>query len=574
MGASVRRKEDYRFITGSGQYTDDINRPNQVYAYIVRSPVAHAHIRDLDISAAVATPGVVAVLTGADMAADEVGSLPCGWGINNKDGSPMFEPGHPPLAADTVHHVGDQIAVVIATSRAIAKDAAELVEVDYDELPVVAGLEAASADGAALVWPDAPGNVCFDWEIGDKAATDAAFEQATRVASIDVVNNRLIANAMEPRSAIGEYDSGKDEYTLYTTSQNPHVIRLLMGAFVLGIPEHKLRVIAPDVGGGFGSKIFHYAEEAIMTWASRKLKRPVKWTAERSESFISDAHGRDHISHAELAMDDDGMFLGLRVSTRANLGAYLSTFGPSVPTYLHATLLAGTYKTPAIYAEVKGMFTNTVPVDAYRGAGRPEASYLLERLVDRAAKVAGLDPIEIRRRNFIKPEDFPYQTPVALEYDTGDYEAAVEKALELSDYDNFESRKNASAERGKLRGIGISTYIEACGPDGLRNSADGVAQSRARTRDDVCAAGYRGTGRRFRCGRDRARRYRESAVRNGHLWFPFRSRWRRGAGQRAGEDPHQGEEDRGALARGIRGRRRVQGRATDGRRHGQERWLW
>ncbi|MDH3758241.1 MAG: xanthine dehydrogenase family protein molybdopterin-binding subunit [Gammaproteobacteria bacterium] len=463
MGASVRRKEDYRFITGSGQYTDDINRPNQVYAYIVRSPVAHAHIRDLDISAAVATPGVVAVLTGADMAADEVGSLPCGWGINNKDGSPMFEPGHPPLAADTVHHVGDQIAVVIATSRAIAKDAAELVEVDYDELPVVAGLEAASADGAALVWPDAPGNVCFDWEIGDKAATDAAFEQATRVASIDVVNNRLIANAMEPRSAIGEYDSGKDEYTLYTTSQNPHVIRLLMGAFVLGIPEHKLRVIAPDVGGGFGSKIFHYAEEAIMTWASRKLKRPVKWTAERSESFISDAHGRDHISHAELAMDDDGMFLGLRVSTRANLGAYLSTFGPSVPTYPHATLLAGTYKTPAIYAEVKGMFTNTVPVDAYRGAGRPEASYLLERLVDRAAKVAGLDPIEIRRRNFIKPEDFPYQTPVALEYDTGDYEAAVEKALELSDYDNFESRKNASAERGKLRGIGISTYIEACG---------------------------------------------------------------------------------------------------------------
>ena len=463
MGAAVRRKEDYRFITGSGQYTDDINRPNQVYAYIVRSPVAHARIKNLDTSAALATPGVVAVLTGADMAADEVGSLPCGWGINNKDGSPMAEPGHPPLAADTVHHVGDQVAVVIATSRAIAKDAAELVEVDYDELPAVATLEAASADGAPLVWPDAPGNVCFDWEIGDKAATDAAFEKASQVASIDVVNNRLVANAMEPRSAIGEYDSGKDEYTLYTTSQNPHVIRLLMGAFVLGIPEHKLRVIAPDVGGGFGSKIFHYAEEAIMTWASKKLKRPVKWTAERSESFISDAHGRDHISHAELAMDDDGMFLGLRVSTRANLGAYLSTFGPSVPTYLYATLLAGTYKTPAIYAEVKGMFTNTVPVDAYRGAGRPEASYLLERLVDRAAKVAGLDPIEIRRRNFIKPEDFPYQTPVALEYDTGDYDAAVDKALELSDYDNFESRKKASAERGKLRGIGVSTYIEACG---------------------------------------------------------------------------------------------------------------
>jgi len=463
IGAAVRRKEDYRFITGAGRYTDDINLPRQVYAFIVRSPFAHARIKGVEVSAAAAAPGVVAVFTGADMAADGVGGLPCGWGITGKDGSPMYEPPHPPLAADIVNCVGDQVAVVIATSRAAAKDAAELVVVDYEELPAVASLEAASADDAALVWPDAPGNVCFDWEIGDKAATDAAFAKATQVASIDVVNNRLIANAVEPRAAIGDYDSGKDEYTLYTTSQNPHVIRLLMGAFVLGIPEHKLRVIAPDVGGGFGSKIFHYAEEAIMTWAARRLRRPVKWTAERSESFISDAQGRDHISHAELAMDDDGMFLGLRVATRANLGAYLSTFGPSVPTYLYATLFAGNYRTPAIYAEVKGMFTNTVPVDAYRGAGRPEASYLLERLVDRAAKVAGLDPIEIRRRNFIRPEDFPYQTPVALEYDTGDYEATVDKALELSDYANFESRKKASAKRGKLRGIGIATYIEACG---------------------------------------------------------------------------------------------------------------
>ena len=463
MGAAVRRKEDHRFITGSGQYVDDINRPNQVYAHIVRSPVAHAKIAGIDTSEALAVPGVVAVLTGADMAADGVGGLPCGWGIHSKDGSPMVEPAHPPLIADVVRHVGDQVAVVIAESRAVAKDAAELVMVDYEELPVVANLEAASADGAALVWDDAPGNVCFDWEIGDQAATEAAFAKATQVASIDVVNNRLIANAMEPRSAIGEYDSGRDEHTLYTTSQNPHVIRLLMGAFVMGIPEHKLRVIAPDVGGGFGSKIFHYAEEAIMTWAAKRVGRPVKWTAERSESFISDAHGRDHITHAEMAMDDNGIFLGLRVSTRANLGAYLSTFGPSVPTYLYATLLAGTYKTPAIYAEVKGMFTNTVPVDAYRGAGRPEASYLLERLVDRAAKVAGLDPIEIRRRNFIKPEDFPYATPVALEYDTGDYDTAVDKALEISAYADFEQRKKESAERGKLRGIGVSTYIEACG---------------------------------------------------------------------------------------------------------------
>ncbi len=375
----------------------------------------------------------------------------------------MVEPGHPPLADEIVHYVGDQVAVVLAESRAMAKDAAELVAVDYEELPAVANLEQASADGAPLVWDDAAGNICFDWEIGDAAATDAAFEQATRVASIDVVNNRLIANAMEPRSAIGEYDAGKDEHTLYTTSQNPHVIRLLMGAFVMGIPEHKLRVIAPDVGGGFGSKIFHYAEEAIMTWAAKKVNRPVKWTADRSESFISDAHGRDHITHAEMAMDDDGIFLGLRVSTRANLGAYLSTFGPAVPTYLYATLLAGTYKTPAIYAEVKGMFTNTVPVDAYRGAGRPEASYLLERLVDRAAKVAGLDPIEIRRRNFIRPEDFPYATPVALEYDTGDYDTSVDQAIELADYEGFESRRSESAARGKRRGIGVATYIEACG---------------------------------------------------------------------------------------------------------------
>jgi carbon-monoxide dehydrogenase large subunit len=375
----------------------------------------------------------------------------------------MVEPGHPPLATEVVRYVGDQVAVVLAETRAIARDAAELVDVDYKELPSVADLEAASAKGAPLVWDDAKGNVCFDWEIGDAAATDEAFKGADQVINIDIVNNRLIANAMEPRAAIGDYDSGKDDYTLYTTSQNPHVIRLLMGAFVMGLPEHKLRVISPDVGGGFGSKIFHYAEEVIVTWASKKLNRPVKWTADRSESFMSDAHGRDHISHAELAMSKDGDFLGLRVSTRANLGAYISTFGPAVPTFMHATLLAGNYKTPAIYANVKGMFTHTVPVDAYRGAGRPEASFLLERLIDKAARETGADPIELRRRNFIKPEDFPYQTPVALEYDTGDYEASVQKALELSDYANFEKRKEESAARGKLRGVGISTYIEACG---------------------------------------------------------------------------------------------------------------
>ena len=463
IGAAVRRKEDHRFITGRGQYVDDINRPHQLYAQIVRSPIPHGKINKVDVDAATAVSGVVAVLTGADMAADGIGSLPCGWGITNRDGSPMVEPGHPPLAADCVHYVGDQVAVVLAETRALARDAAELVNVDYEELPAVADLESASADGAPLVWDDARGNICFDWEIGDKAATDEAFAGADRVVSIDIVNNRLIANAIEPRSAIGDYDSGKDEYTLYTTSQNPHVIRLLMGAFVMGISEHKLRVVAPDVGGGFGSKIFHYAEEAIVTWATKKVNRPVKWTADRSESFMSDAHGRDHLSHAELALSKDGDFLGLRVATRANLGAYLSTFGPCVPTILYATLLAGTYKTPAIYAEVQGMFTHTVPVDAYRGAGRPEASYLLERLVDKAAKETGIDPIELRRLNFIKPEDFPYQTPVALEYDIGDYETTLQKAVELADYENFATRREESAARGKLRGVGISTYIEACG---------------------------------------------------------------------------------------------------------------
>jgi carbon-monoxide dehydrogenase large subunit len=348
-------------------------------------------------------------------------------------------------------------------SRSIARDAAELVDVDYEELPAVTDLASAAASDAPQVWPEAPGNVCFDWEIGDAAAVDDAFAAAAHVVDIDIVNTRLIPNAIEPRAAIGDYDSGKDEYTLYTTSQNPHVIRLLMGAYVLNIPEHKLRVVAPDVGGGFGSKIAHYAEEAIVTWASRRVKRPVKWTADRSESFMSDAHGRDHVSHAELALSAEGAFLALRVTTRANLGAYLSTFGPSIPTYLYGTLLAGTYKTPAVYCEVTGMFTHTTPVDAYRGAGRPEASYLLERLVDKAARETGIDKVELRRKNFISPDSFPYQTPVALQYDSGNYHACLDKALEMVDYGGFDRRRAESAAAGKLRGIGFSTYIEACG---------------------------------------------------------------------------------------------------------------
>ncbi|PWC46537.1 xanthine dehydrogenase family protein molybdopterin-binding subunit [Azospirillum sp. TSA6c] len=463
IGASVRRREDQRFLTGRGNYTDDFKRLNMTHAVHVRSPYAHARVLGIDFTDAAAMPGVVAVLTGADMEADKVGSLPCGWQIHSKDGSPMKEPPHYPLARDRVRYVGDAVAVVIAETREQARDAAEMVVVDYEELPAVGSSTRAVAGGAPLVHDDAPDNVCYDWHLGDRAAVDAAFANAAHVAKIDLVNQRLVPNAMEPRAAMGEYDQSNGEYTLTTTSQNPHVTRLLMGAFVLGIPEHKLRVVAPDVGGGFGSKIFHYGEEAVVTWAARKVGRPVKWTADRSESFLTDAHGRDHVSHAELAMDADGNFLGLRVSTLANLGAYLSTFAPSIPTYLYATLLAGQYKTPAIYAEVKAVFTNTSPVDAYRGAGRPEACYLIERIVDVAAGVMGMDKTEIRRRNFVPKEAMPYQTPVALQYDTGDFAKNLDIALPLVDYPGFQQRRAESKARGKLRGIGFATYIEACG---------------------------------------------------------------------------------------------------------------
>jgi len=464
IGTPVRRREDYRFLTGQGTYTDDINRPGQVYAYILRSPHANARINAIDTSAAAAAAGVVAVFTGKDIAADGVGGLPCGWLINSKDGAPMKEPAHPVLVSDRVRHVGDHVAVVIAESLAQAKDAAEKIAVDYTVEPAAVEVAAALKPGAPQVWPDmAPGNVCFDWGLGDLAAVDAAFAKAARIVKLDLVNNRLIPNAMEPRAAIGEYDRATGEHTLYTTSQNPHVIRLLMGAFVLHIPEARLRVVAPDVGGGFGSKIYHYAEEAIVTWAAGKVRRPIKWTAERSESFMSDAHGRDHVTHVELALDADARFLGLKVSTIANMGAYLSTFATCIPTYLYGTLLAGTYTTPAIYVETKAVFTNTVPVDAYRGAGRPEATFLLERIVDLAADEVGLDPAELRRRNFIAADAFPYQTPVALQYDSGDYQTTLRMAMQAAGYDGFEARRQEAARRGKLRGIGIATYIEACG---------------------------------------------------------------------------------------------------------------
>ena len=463
IGAAVRRKEDSRFLTGRGNYTDDINRPGQLYAYILRSPHAHAELGAIDASKAKRASGVVAVFTGADLAADNIGGLPCGWLIKNKDGSPMVEPPHPVLAQGRVRHVGDPVAVVIAESRNQAKDAAEQISVNYKELPAVTDAAEAIKAGKPQLFEAAKNNLCYDWHIGEKDVVDAAFKKAAHVTRIDIVNNRLVPNAMEPRSAIGEYDRGTGEYTLYTTSQNPHVIRLLMGAFVLHLPEHKLKVVAPDVGGGFGSKIYHYAEEALVTWASAKVGKPVKWTAERSESFISDAQGRDHVTHAELALDKDGKFLALKVSTVANMGGYLSTFAPAIPTYLYATLLAGTYTTPAVYCEVKAVFTNTVPVDAYRGAGRPEATYVVERIVETAAREMKIDPAELRRRNYVPKNAYPYQTPVALQYDSGDYFTTLDMALKAADYAGFEKRRQEAAKHGKLRGIGLASYIEACG---------------------------------------------------------------------------------------------------------------
>jgi aerobic carbon-monoxide dehydrogenase large subunit len=464
IGTPVRRREDYRFLTGQGTYTDDINRPGQLYAYILRSPHASARLGRIDASIAKSSPGVVAVFTGQDLAAEGIGGLPCGWLVNSKDGSPMKEPPHPVLASERVRHVGDPVAVVIGESLGQARDAAEKIAVDYTVEPAVVDPAEALKPGAPQVWGDlAPGNLCYDWGLGDAAAVDAAFAKAAKIVRLDLVNNRLVPNAMEPRAAIGEFNRATNEFTLYTTSQNPHVIRLLMGAFVLNIPEARLRVVAPDVGGGFGSKIYHYAEEAIVTWAAGKVRRPIKWTAERSESFMSDAHGRDHVTHAELALDSDARFLGLKVSTIANMGAYLSTFATCIPTYLYGTLLAGTYTTPVIYVETKAAFTNTVPVDAYRGAGRPEATFLVERIVDLAADELGMDPAELRRRNFIPQNAFPYQTPVALQYDSGDYQTTLQMALQAADYAGFEGRRQEAARRGRLRGIGIATYIEACG---------------------------------------------------------------------------------------------------------------
>ena len=461
IGASTKRREDIRFLTGVGNYTDDINVFGQTHVHFLRADVAHATINSIDIAAAEAMPGVVKIFTGVDF--EPVGGIPCGWQITDRHGEPMQEPKHPIIAHGKIRHVGEIVAAVVAESLTQARDAAEAIELGLTELPAVVNMKDALKGGATKVHDELTSNLCYDWGFVEenKDATDAAIKCAAHVTTLELVNNRLVANPMEPRVALGEYSRADDMHTLHTTSQNPHVIRLLMGAFVLGIPEHKLRVVAPDVGGGFGTKIFHYAEEAFCTFAAKAVNRPVKWTSTRSEAFMSDAHGRDHVTKIELALDADNNFVALRTDTHANMGAYLSTFASSVPTWLHGTLMAGNYKTPNIYVNVKAVFTNTVPVDAYRGAGRPEATFQIERVIDKAARELGVDPIALRRQNFVT--EFPYATPVAVEYDTGDYEATMAKLEEMADFGGFAARRAASEKAGKWRGLGVNCYIEACG---------------------------------------------------------------------------------------------------------------
>ena len=459
IGSRVERKEDKKFLTGRGRYTADINFANQTYAYFVRSPHARAAISKVDISKASKAPGVIKILTGADLAKDKIGGLIAGWKIVSQDGSDMKVPPHPPLANNTVNYVGDHVAVVIAETLNQAKNAADLVRVDYKTLKAV--VKTGDAMNSKPIHAGIDKNLCFDFGLGDKAKTDEAISKADKVIKIDLENNRLIPNAMEPRASIGNYNPSSEDLTLYTTNQNPHLTRLVLSAFCAIQPEHKFRVVAPDVGGGFGSKIYPYAEDAVIAWAAKKIERPVKWVAERTESFLSDCHGRDHITHAELAVSNEGKILALKVETIANLGAYASLFATVTPTYLYAPLILGLYNIPVAFCNVKAVYTNTAPVDAYRGAGRPEATYTIERLIEKTAIEMGIDKAEFRSKNFINK--FPHQQCLVHNIDSGDYSAHLNKALELSDYKNFKNRRAESEKKGKLRGIGFSTYLEACG---------------------------------------------------------------------------------------------------------------
>jgi carbon-monoxide dehydrogenase large subunit len=455
FGSAIERREDPSLITGEAEYTDDIQRPNTLHMAVKRSQYGHARIEGVDTSAAEAMDGVVAVFTADDV--DVPGSLPVGWLLDS-----LRTVDHPMLAEGKVRYQGDGVAIVLAEERYVAHDAVDRIDVDYERLDAVTDPSAALESEGPDLHDDAEGNRAFDWEIGDAESTEAALESADHTVEVELENQLLIPNAMEPRAAVAEYKPSDDELTVHMTTQNPHLHRLLMSG-VIDHPEHKLQIRAPDVGGGFGSKIHHYADEALVAWAAKQVERPVKWVATRTETYLTDAQGRGHETTATLGVDDDGSITGFEVDTKANLGAYLSTFAPSVPTYLYGTLLSGQYDIPAIYCSVDGAFTNVPPVDAYRGAGRPEASFVVERIMNLAAKELGMDPVEFRRQNFVDTDDFPFETQVAVVYDSGDYDKTMDRALERIGYDEFRERQERAREEGKYLGVGFSCYIEACG---------------------------------------------------------------------------------------------------------------
>ncbi len=466
IGQSVRRLEDRRFLTGTGQYMADIDLPRQLHAYFLRSPHPHALIRKIDTTAAAGAPGVALVATGADLVADNIGTLPCHVGIKNRDGTPIAKPRRPAIATDRVRHVGDSVGLVLAETLAQARDAAELIDIEFEPLPAAIDMMGALANDAPQVWSEVPGNVGIDWATGDRAAVDAAFARATHVTTLRLINNRLIVNSMEPRGVSAAYDAGTERFTVWSSTQGSHALREWLATDIFHLPVEQFRVITPDVGGGFGMKGFLYPEHAAVTWAARKAGRPVKWIGERSDAFLTDTHGRDNVSDVSLALDAEGRFLALRVETVANYGAYISSYAPFIVTVAGNVMLGGLYRTPAIYAHVKCVFTHTVPVDAYRGAGRPEAAYLVERIVDAAARELGIAPDELRRRNFIPPEAMPYATPVGATYDSGEFGKLMEKAMQGADWSGAAVRKAEARARGKRRGIGIATYVEGCGGGG------------------------------------------------------------------------------------------------------------
>jgi carbon-monoxide dehydrogenase large subunit len=463
VGQPVRRVEDRRFITGHGNYVDDISRPRQAHAFMLRSPHAHARIGAIDAAAALAAPDVLAVFIGEDLERDGIGPIPCLSAVTNRDGTPSVSPPHPAIVRDRVRHVGDTVAMVVAETAAAARDAAELIAVDYEPLPAVVDTAHALDPGQLTVWEEAPANLCFDWEIGDRAAVERAMAGARHRIALELVNNRVVVNSMEPRGAIGEYDPGEASYTLWSSTQGSHFVRNLLADNVFKIPENRIRVVTRDVGGGFGMKLFLYPEHILVLWAAKKIGRPVKWVPDRADAFMTDTQGRDNLTRLELALDDQLRFLALEVGLVANMGAYLSNFAPEIPTASGALMHSGVYAIPAIHVGVRGVFTHTVPVDAYRGAGRPEAAYAVERLVDYAARRLGVPPQELRRRNFIKPEAMPYQTALGLNYDSGEFARNMDQALAAADFAGFATRRAEARTRGRYRGLGHAVYIEQSG---------------------------------------------------------------------------------------------------------------